>query len=592
MTTKTTEMVDVALDRISPNPWQPRTSMDPQYVAELAEDIHNVGLLQEPMARPSGDGVRYQLAFGHTRIEALRLLQESGRWGNSVLIKVEDLSDERMAYVALSENRARKQLTPMEEISAWAKAVREIDQVTVQSLADRVGLDRSTMSRQLAILDLPRSVLDLVDTGAMSLRAAQAFLALRNEDHCHEDHIELALQDLSGRDYHDRPPDYRTKTVRAAIRGVATGRHVYTWVTGLEEASRSWRPLEASKHHSRTISFDVEAFKAEFPSHVHVLPEGDESGGTEWTCNAREWGRWSSRASREATMAAKEGGTSPPENRPQNGSTDTAGEWWKAVKKDPLVQEVVGKRLRAMKTPADLTEEDRSALGSRVVKPNLNNSVRLPQAAQPEGITVKYDHAPTPPLFDFSQCAGCIVGAAWALPHFGSSQGQLVCTNKQAWMERQSVGVQAWVEWKNSQVEKDAVLDQMAITRLTMIDALDAKGLLMAMWDFVEKGEPVEPLPRNTGMDWDERTRYNYYPVGGDTFSQLTGVALPDLHGGYNRSVRWEREVNAWLTAVVGDVNWPMVLASVMVWKARVSLGLGEDIWSTVGMPTVLQETI
>ena len=121
MTTKTTEMVDVALDRISPNPWQPRTSMDPQYVAELAEDIHNVGLLQEPMARPPGDGVRYQLAFGHTRIEALRLLQESGRWGNSVLIKVEDLSDERMAYVALSENRARKQLAPMEEISAWAK---------------------------------------------------------------------------------------------------------------------------------------------------------------------------------------------------------------------------------------------------------------------------------------------------------------------------------------------------------------------------------------------------------------------------------------------------------------------------------------
>lgn len=265
-------LVAVALDRIDPNPWQPRTNMDPQYISELAEDIYTVGLLHDPMVRPAGDGVRYQLAHGHSRVAAVRLLHESDRWGSSILVKVDNLSDDQMAYIALSENRARKNLTTIEEISAWAKAVRDIDAITIQSLADRVGIDRGVMSRYIDVLDLPKSVLELVDSGAMSLRAAREFLALRNTDHCHADHIELVLKDLSGQGYQNNPPDYRTKTVRKAIRGVATGRHAYGWVNGLEEASRTWRPLNPkSKHHNRTISFDVEAFKAAFPDRKSVV---------------------------------------------------------------------------------------------------------------------------------------------------------------------------------------------------------------------------------------------------------------------------------------------------------------------------------
>ena len=179
MTTTTTEMTDVALDRIVANPWQPRAGFDPEYIKELADSILAVGLLQEPLSRRA-EGY-FQLAFGHSRIEALKLLREREEWGPTVRLKVADLSDEDMAFIALTENQARKNLTPAEEISAWAKVLREIEGVTIQSLADRVGVDRTTMSKNLAILDLPRSVLDLVDSGAMSVRAAREFLALRNE---------------------------------------------------------------------------------------------------------------------------------------------------------------------------------------------------------------------------------------------------------------------------------------------------------------------------------------------------------------------------------------------------------------------------
>ena len=136
----------------------------------------------------------------------MRGLRDAGKWGPMVTVKLQRLSDEDMAYIALEENRRRKDLTPMEEIAAWAKAIQEIPEITQQTLADRIGVDRTTMTKYLAILDLPRSVLDLVDAGSMSIKAAQEFLALRNQHHCHEDAIALVLQDTDGLSrYYDKP---------------------------------------------------------------------------------------------------------------------------------------------------------------------------------------------------------------------------------------------------------------------------------------------------------------------------------------------------------------------------------------------------
>ena len=586
MNANNTEIIDVALDRIIPNPWQPRAGFEPEYITELEDSIRAVGLLQEPLAREQ-DG-RFQLAFGHSRVEALKNLNRKGDWGPSVRLKVADLSDEDMAYIALAENRARKDLTPAEEIVAWAKVLREIPGVTIQSLADKVGVDRTTMSKNLAILDLPSSVLDLVNAGSMSVRAAREFLALRNDHHCHEDQIALVLQDLSGESPWDsKPADYRVKTVRASIRGLALGRPAYGVSQGMYDASRTWRPLYGPDggEGGRPISFDVGAFKAEYADQVHTLPLGDESGGGEWTCTVKEWASWSSKASRQATNAAKDAGNPPAGKAVQNGRLQTSAEWWRAVKKDPLVQAVVGKRLRAMKSAENLTAEDRSALGSRVVLANWNNVIQLPQAAQPEGITLDYDRAPSPPLFDFSQCATCIDGAAWLVP-YGGEGARLVCCNKQAWLDKQSLGMQSWGNWKNVQLGVDRDADLEAIKRLSSIDPRDGKGLVCAMWSFLEDAPPVRPISRQA-IGWEERTRHDYWPVGAENFAALTGLVLPALPSNWNGKQTWAAAADKWFRIAPDAFDWPLALACLLVWQARVALGIGEDIWQTVARATV-----
>ena len=108
----------IDLDLIDPNPWQPRLTTDPADIEDLAQNIDELGLLQEPLLRPSGD--RYQSAFGHRRIEAVRLLVSRGKWNRKGLpARLQEMSDRDMAYVALSENTKRRDISPLEVIKAW-----------------------------------------------------------------------------------------------------------------------------------------------------------------------------------------------------------------------------------------------------------------------------------------------------------------------------------------------------------------------------------------------------------------------------------------------------------------------------------------
>ena len=73
---KTREQIDLEL--IDDNPWQPRVAMDPEGVEEMADSIAALGLLQAPLARRDTIRDRYQLAFGHRRVAACRLLHLGG----------------------------------------------------------------------------------------------------------------------------------------------------------------------------------------------------------------------------------------------------------------------------------------------------------------------------------------------------------------------------------------------------------------------------------------------------------------------------------------------------------------------------------
>ena len=159
---------------------------------------------------------------------------------------------------------------------------------------------------------------------------------------------------------------------------------------------------------------------------------------------------------------------------------------------------------------------------------NWNNVIALPMAAQPEGVKVNdYSRASNPPLFDFSQCATCVLGAAWGIPH-GGANPVLMCNNQQAWLDKASVGMQTWVDAKDEQMERDRSEDAEATGRLARADAGDAKALIYSLWGVVQQPEVVKPLSRSQVPTFEERTRHNYWPAGAERFAALTGLNLPE----------------------------------------------------------------
>ena len=580
----TTHMKTVRLDQLQPNPWQPRTTVDPEYIDDLANDILSVGrLLQEPLTRPSPtqDGF-YQMAFGHSRVASLRRLHAQKKWPATVTVKVSDLSDKEMAYTALSENRARKDLTPLEEINAWSKAL-EIDGVTIQALADRVGVDRSTMSKNLAILKLPDVALEHVSDGRLSLRAARELLSLRTDTHMHDDMIEAVLKDCGGdqTQYHSAPPDFRVTTVRESIKALTRGRaHRYSFVsTGHHEQDRNWRPLfqREDGDGGRAISFNLDDFERGFADYIHILPEGAASGGQPWTCQVKEWSRWSARATREQTKAEAEvsasaagaNGKAPAKAEPK----PKGSRWLQAVKKDPVVQERLGpKELRKFKTADDLSAEDREALGTRVVQPKGSGYYTPDVFPLPRpGVDVQAVPQAFPPFFDFSECATCTVGAAWGEQYSGG-EITFLCTNKQLYMDKQSQGIEKFLVWRDQRAARDQQED-LALAEDLAADLAEglAQIITMSNLDYAGRAEYLQAW--GDGHEW---AKYDVVPAAAEQFAQMVGARMPTQD--YYEQKLWAAHLEQFFAAPPEDFNWLQAAAFLLVWKARIWAGLGVEL--------------
>jgi ParB family chromosome partitioning protein len=166
---------EVALDRLEPNPYQPRSSMDPARLAELSASIRETGLVQPILVRPRGE--RFQIIAGERR---WRAAQAAGL--TSVPVTVRDVPDGQVLELALVENVQREELAALEEAQAFQRLQSEF-RLTQEEIARRVGRERSTIANALRLLRLPRDVRDLVSAGRLDAGHARALLALeRAED--------------------------------------------------------------------------------------------------------------------------------------------------------------------------------------------------------------------------------------------------------------------------------------------------------------------------------------------------------------------------------------------------------------------------
>ncbi len=160
---------EIDIDRVIPNPDQPRLKLDEKALEELAASIRANGVLQPILVRPLGPG--YQLIAGERRLSAA---QRAGLLKIPAVVR--DVPDERVLELALVENIQREQLNPIEEAQAYHKLL-ETTEETQESLAARLGKERSTIANSLRLLKLPAPVKDLIIDGRLSPGHARALLA-------------------------------------------------------------------------------------------------------------------------------------------------------------------------------------------------------------------------------------------------------------------------------------------------------------------------------------------------------------------------------------------------------------------------------
>ena len=167
----TDQLATARVDQLQPGRYQPRTRMDETSLEELAASIRSQGLMQPILVRPVA-AERFEIIAGERRWRASRIAGLS-----EVPIVVRDVPDQSALAMALIENIQREDLNPLEEATGLQRLIDEF-RLTHQEAADAVGRSRAAVTNLLRLLNLPKSVQELVYSGAIEMGHARALLAL------------------------------------------------------------------------------------------------------------------------------------------------------------------------------------------------------------------------------------------------------------------------------------------------------------------------------------------------------------------------------------------------------------------------------
>jgi ParB family chromosome partitioning protein len=184
--------LDVDIDLLRPNKFQPRTQMDDGRIEELARSIRSNGVIQPIVVRKSDNG--YEIVAGERR---WRASQRAGLL--KVPVVVRDIPDDRLLAAALIENIQREDLNPIEEAHAYRRLSDEFG-LTQEQIAESVGKDRSSVANYVRLLRLPPEVRDHVGGRTLSMGHARALLSLPDVESQLRAGREIVQKGLSVRD--------------------------------------------------------------------------------------------------------------------------------------------------------------------------------------------------------------------------------------------------------------------------------------------------------------------------------------------------------------------------------------------------------
>ena len=170
---ETERVKELDIDRIDPNPYQPRTDFDREHLKELATSIKRHGVLQPVVVRRVGD--RYQLVIGERRLRAARIAGKA-----TIPSIVRELEQSQSLKYALLENLQREDLNPIEEARGYSTLMDEFG-LTAPEISGILGKNRSTITNTVRLLTLPGQVIELISSGKLTSGHARALLSIEGD---------------------------------------------------------------------------------------------------------------------------------------------------------------------------------------------------------------------------------------------------------------------------------------------------------------------------------------------------------------------------------------------------------------------------
>jgi len=182
---------EIPVDKIEGNPWQPRSRFDEERLNELAASIRKIGIIQPLTLRKTED--KYQLIAGERRFRAAKIAGLK-----TVPAFVRNAEDDAMLEMALVENIQREDLDPIEVAISYQRLMEECN-LTQESMSERVGKKRSTVSNYLRLLKLPAEIQLGLREKQISMGHARALINLEDQKARIKIFNQIIKEDLSVR---------------------------------------------------------------------------------------------------------------------------------------------------------------------------------------------------------------------------------------------------------------------------------------------------------------------------------------------------------------------------------------------------------
>lgn len=231
---KVNKVIEIPVDQIELNPYQPRKNFDAIKLQELANSIDEIGLLQPIIVRKHYEKPgRYELIAGERRLRAAKLT-------NSITISalVKEYDEYEVAQAAIIENVQREDLNPIEEANAYERILTDFKMTQVE-LASKVGKSQSTIANKLRILKLPDNVKNLISSNQITERHGRALLSLDNKEDVLKIAQEIIDKQLNVKQTTDRIKTYQNNNIKKKRRRIGFVRDVRIFVNSINSACQA-----------------------------------------------------------------------------------------------------------------------------------------------------------------------------------------------------------------------------------------------------------------------------------------------------------------------------------------------------------------